>query len=137
MNDKCAAGTGKFFEAMARTFEIDLETFSRLSLTADKSIPVTSQCSVFAESEVISLIAQKKPPAEIALGIQESVARRCYVLLRKVGSREKVTISGGCAKNSGLVKAFTGIARMNIAQVSIDPQLMGALGAAVLAKKRA
>jgi len=136
MNDKCAAGTGKFYEAMSRTFRMDLSQFSDLSLNAKKSIPVTSQCSVFAESEVISLFAKKNSPADIALGIQEAVARRCLMLLKRVGIRNDVVMTGGCAKNKGLVKALKSIAKIDIVSLSIDPQLIGAFGAAVLAKKR-
>jgi len=136
MNDKCAAGTGRFFEAMGRVFRMDLDEFSDLSLTAKKAIPVTAQCSVFAESEVISLLAKKNPPAEIAAGIQESVARRCFTLLKRIGVRDKVTITGGCAKNKGLIKAIHALIRAEIAPLAVDPQLMGALGAAVFAIRR-
>ncbi len=135
MNDKCAAGTGKFFEAMSRVFGVELCDFSSLSLEAKKSIPITSQCSVFAESEVLSLIAKKTPPREIALGIQESVANRCHVLLRRIGIREKVAITGGCAKNAGLVAALTKMIKLDIVQLSIDPQLIGAFGAAIFAQR--
>ena len=136
MNDKCAAGTGRFFEAMSRVFRMDLDDFSRLSLNAQKVIPVTAQCSVFAESEVISLLAKKQPPADIAAGIQASVAKRCFTLLKRIGIRDKLTVTGGCAKNAGLMKALGGLLRMEIAPLAVDPQLMGALGAAVLACRR-
>ncbi|MCX7678508.1 MAG: acyl-CoA dehydratase activase, partial [Spirochaetes bacterium] len=82
MNDKCAAGTGRFFEAMSRIFRMELSEFSELSLKAKRAIPVTAQCSVFAESEVISLLARKNPPEEIAAGVQAAVAKRCFVLLK-------------------------------------------------------
>ena len=137
MNDKCAAGTGRFFEAMSRVFGMDIEEFSDLSLRAKKSISITSQCSVFAESEVLSLIAKKMPPSEIALGIQESVAKRCYALLRRVGLREKVAITGGCAKNRGLAKALAKMIKSDIVELSFDPQLMGALGACIFAQRGA
>ena len=134
MNDKCAAGTGKFFEAMCRVFETKFEEFSELSLGAKKAVPITSQCSVFAESEVLSLISRKVAPDSIALGIQESVAQRCYALLRRVGLREKVAITGGCAKNRGLVDALTRLMKLEVVRFDEDPQLMGALGAATLAR---
>ena len=137
MNDKCAAGTGRFFEVMARTFELSLEEFSKLSLKARKAIAVTSQCSVFAETEVISLIAKRSPPADIAAGIQNAVAKRVFTLGRRVGIRPKVTVTGGCAKNPGLLKALGRVLRSEIAPLSTDPQLMGALGAAVLARRKA
>jgi predicted CoA-substrate-specific enzyme activase len=135
MNDKCAAGTGKFFEGMGRVFGMDFVDFSKLSLNAKKATPVTSQCSVFAESEVLSLISNKVPPAEIALGIQESVAKRCLGLLRRIGYQEKVAMTGGVAKNIGMVTVFKKMLKTDIVQLDKDPQLMGALGAALLARK--
>jgi predicted CoA-substrate-specific enzyme activase len=135
MNDKCAAGTGRFFEAMSRIFRLELGEFSEISLKAKHPLSVTAQCSVFAETEVISLLAQKKPPADIAAGIQAAVAKRCFTLLKRVGIRPKVTVTGGCAKNRGLLKALEGILKVEITPLSIDPQLMGALGAAVYARR--
>ena len=134
MNDKCAAGTGKFFEAMCRVFEMEFDEFSEMSLRAKKAVAITSQCSVFAESEVLSLISKKVAPDSIALGIQESVAQRCYALLRRVGLNEKVAITGGCAKNKGLVDALTKLMKLEVVRFDEDPQLMGALGAAILAR---
>ncbi len=136
MNDKCAAGTGRFFEAMSRIFRMELQEFSELSLKAKRAIPVTAQCSVFAESEVISLLARKNPPEDIAAGVQGAVAKRCFVLLKRVGITPKVTITGGCAKNRGLVKELEKVLRVEIAPLSVDPQIIGALGAAVYARKR-
>lgn len=136
MNDKCAAGTGRFFEAMARIFQIDLDEFSTLSLGARKGIPVTSQCSVFAETEVISLISKRHPPEEIAAGIQVAVAKRVFSLARRVGISNKLTVTGGCAKNRGLLKELARILNVEVAPFSVDPQLIGALGAAVLARRR-
>ena len=83
MNDKCAAGTGRFFEAMARAFEVSLDEFSNLSLSAKNVIPITAQCTVFAESEVITLVGEGKPRDEIAAGIQQAVAKRCFVMAKK------------------------------------------------------
>lgn len=136
MNDKCAAGTGRFFEAMSRIFMMELDEFSLLSLKAKKAIPVTSQCSVFAETEVISLLARKESPAEIAAGVQSSVAKRCFTLLKRVGVKDKVTVTGGCAKNRGLLKALQNLIRVDIAPLPVDPQLMGALGASVFASRK-
>jgi len=135
MNDKCAAGTGRFFEMMAHIFRMTLTQFSELSLQAQSIISVTSQCSVFAETEVITLLAKRKSAADIAAGIQSSVAKRCFTLLKKTGIQPLVTITGGCSKNLGLIKALEKRLRQPIHQLSIDPQLMGAYGAAVLAMK--
>ncbi len=137
MNDKCAAGTGRFLEMMSRIFRMELDQFSELSLKAERVIPVTSQCSVFAETEVISLLSKRKPAADIAAGIQAAVAKRSFSLLKKIGIRPRVTITGGCAKNKGLVTALAGFLRQEIRPLPVDPQLMGALGAAVTARLRA
>jgi len=136
MNDKCAAGTGRFFEAMSRTFRMDLDQFSELSLKAKKVISVTAQCSVFTESEVISLLARKNPPEDIAAGIQAAVAKRCFTLLKRIGMRPLVTVTGGCAKNRGLIKALTKIINMEVTPLPVDPQIIGALGAAVFARRK-
>ncbi|HHO77164.1 MAG TPA: activase [Deltaproteobacteria bacterium] len=136
MNDKCAAGTGRFFEAMSRIFRMDLESFSDLSLKANKIIPVTAQCSVFAESEVISLLARKNPPEDIAAGIQTAVSKRCFTLLKRIGIRPQVTVTGGCAKNLGLIRALTRIINMDVTTLPIDPQIIGALGAAIYARQK-
>ena len=123
MNDKCAAGTGRFFESMARAFEMSLDEFSNLSLTAKNVIPITAQCAVFAESEVISLVGEGKPMEEIAAGIQLSVAKRCFVMAKKAGAADSVTLTGGCAKNEGLKKAIEKVLKINVVDLPTDPNL--------------
>ncbi len=136
MNDKCAAGTGRFFEAMARAFEMSLEDFSKLSLKAKNVIPITAQCTVFAESEVISLVGEGKPMDEIAAGIELSVAKRCFVMSKKAGAVDQITLTGGCAKNDGLKAAIENVLKLKVIDLPIDPQLMGALGAAEFARQK-
>ncbi len=136
MNDKCAAGTGRFFESMIRAFEVDFEEFSAMSLRAKQIVPITSQCSVFAESEVVSLVAQKKDPADIAAGIQAAVAKRCFTMLKSAGVEREVTMTGGCAKNLGLKKALEKVLRFDVVQLATDPQLMGSIGAAEFARRK-
>ncbi|MCF0130344.1 MAG: activase [Pseudobutyrivibrio sp.] len=136
MNDKCAAGTGRFFEAMARAFEMDLDEFSNLSLKAKNVIPITAQCTVFAESEVISLVGEGKPMDEIAAGIELSVAKRCFVMSKKAGAVDNITLTGGCAKNAGLKAAIEQVLRLKVVDLPIDPQLIGALGAAEYARQK-
>jgi len=136
MNDKCAAGTGRFFEAMARAFEMDLSEFSKLSLQAKNVIPITAQCTVFAESEVISLVGEGKPMDEIAAGIELSVAKRCFVMSKKAGATTNITLTGGCAKNEGLKAAIENVLKLKVVDLPIDPQLMGALGAAEFARQK-
>ena len=137
MNDKCAAGTGRFFENMARAFDVGVDEFSRLSLGATEVVPISSQCTVFAETEIISLIAKRKKPSDIAAGIEMSVAKRCYTLLLKVGMEEKITMTGGCAKNEGLRQALEKVIHMPVTELKTDPQLMGALGACEFARRKA
>jgi len=128
MNDKCAAGTGRFFEAMARSFE--------LSLTAKNVIPITAQCTVFAESEVITLVGEGKPTDEIAAGIEMAVAKRCFVMAKKAGATDSITLTGGCAKNDGLKEAIEHVLKLKVVNLKTDPQLMGALGAAEYARQK-
>ena len=136
MNDKCAAGTGRFYEAMANAFEMTLPEFSQLSLTAKNVIPITAQCTVFAESEVITLVGEGKPMDEIAAGIQMAVAKRCFVMSKKAGATDSITLTGGCAKNAGLKKAIEHVLKLKVIGLDIDPQLMGALGAAEYARQK-
>ena len=136
LNDKCAAGTGRFYEAMARSFEMSLPEFSRLSLKAKNVIPITAQCTVFAESEVISLVGEGKPEEEIAAGIQMAVAKRCFVMAKKAGATDHVALTGGCAKNEGLKAAIEKVLKLKVVELKTDPQLMGALGAAEYARQK-
>jgi len=136
MNDKCAAGTGRFFETMAGAFEMSLDEFSRLSLKARNVIPITSQCTVFAESEVVSLVGEGKPMDEIAAGIELSVAKRCFAMAKKAGASDSLTLTGGCAKNDGLKQAIERVLKVKVIDLPVDPQLMGALGAAEFARQK-
>ena len=136
MNDKCAAGTGRFFEAMARSFEMSLPEFSKLSLSAKNVIPITAQCTVFAESEVITLVGEGKATDEIAAGIEMAVAKRCFVMAKKAGATDSITLTGGCAKNDGLKEAIEHVLKLKVISLKTDPQLMGALGAAEYARQK-
>lgn len=136
MNDKCSAGTGRFFEAMARSFELPLDDFCNLSLKAKNIIPITSQCTVFCESEVISLVGEGKPMEDIAAGIMTSVAKRCFVMAKKAGATDCIALTGGCAKNLGLKQAIEKVLHLKVKDLPIDPQLMGALGAAEYARQK-
>ena len=114
-----------------------MEEFSKLSLKAKNVIPITSQCTVFAESEVVSLVGEGKPMEEIAAGIQLSVAKRCFVMAKKAGAVDQITLTGGCAKNEGLKQAIEKVLKIRVVDLPIDPQLMGALGAAEFARRKA
>jgi len=133
MNDKCAAGTGRFLEVMAAVLETDLEEMGPRSLKARKGVPISSMCTVFAESEVISLIAEGYPCEEIMRGLHEAISRRIFRMAKRLRVRKEITFSGGVAKNRGIgetIQALFG-QRMNIPQ---EPQITGALGAALCAR---
>ncbi len=128
MNDKCSAGTGRFFEAMANAFELSLPEFSNLSLTAKNVIPITAQCTVFAESEVITLVGEGKPTDEIAAGIEMAVAKRCFVMAKKAGATDSITLTGGCAKNEGLKEAIEHVLKLKVIQPQDRPAADGRAG---------
>ncbi len=135
MNDKCAAGTGRFLEVMARTLEMDLEEMGPRSLLSRNTVPVSSMCTVFAESEVISLIASGTPPEDIARGIHLAIADRISALAERVGLIAPAVMTGGVAKNPGARKALEGKFGFPLL-VPADPQLAGALGAALIAREK-
>jgi predicted CoA-substrate-specific enzyme activase len=135
MNDKCAAGTGRFLEVMARALEIDLDEMGRLSLQARSPVSVSSTCTVFAESEVVSLIAQGHPQDEIIAGLHNAIADRVASLVQRVGLAEPVAMTGGVAKNAGVVRALEGKLGVRLL-VPPEPQIVGALGAALIALER-
>ena len=131
MNDKCAAGTGRFLEAMARTLELPIEELGPVSLTSKETVEISSMCTVFAESEVISLIALNKEPSDIAAGVHLAMANKAMTLLRKVGLTPDFMMTGGVAKNAGVVAALEKILRQKLF-VPEEPEIVGALGAALL-----
>ena len=134
MNDKCAAGTGRFLEVMARALELDLDQLGKISLKADSPAKISSICTVFAESEVISMIAKQEKRENIIAGIHESAAARIAILATKIKIKEPVMMTGGVAKNIGMVKALENRLNCKII-VSESAQENGAIGAAVLAAK--
>ncbi|MBW2650194.1 MAG: 2-hydroxyglutaryl-CoA dehydratase [Deltaproteobacteria bacterium] len=134
MNDKCAAGTGRFLEVMARALESDLDDFGDLSLKSDNPSKISSICTVFAESEVISLISKGKSREDIIAGIHESVASRVSSMARRVGVKEPVMMTGGVAKNIGVVQALEKALGVSI-EVSEFAQVNGAVGAAIVAMR--
>jgi len=133
MNDKCAAGTGRFLEVMARIMGLDVEEMGRQSLLAERATNVSSICTVFAESEVISLLAKKaSTPCEIMAGIHESVVRRVHMLVQKAQLSVPIVMTGGVARNIGVVKSFEKVLETKLL-IPEDPQSIGALGAAIIA----
>ncbi len=131
MNDKCAAGTGRFFEVMATALEVDLDDFGRLAREATRPAPISSTCTVFAESEVISLVAEGERVENILAGLCRAAAERVYQLAQRVGLAEPVTLTGGVAKNEGFRAAVEELLGVTVT-VPEEPQLVGAWGAALL-----
>ncbi|HSM94190.1 MAG TPA: acyl-CoA dehydratase activase [Anaeromyxobacteraceae bacterium] len=137
LNDKCAAGTGKFLEMIAASLDLPVERLGEISLQSTKQVKVTSQCVVFAESEVISLKAQDVSPADIAAGVHLSVARRVGNLLSRVGIESDVVFTGGVSKNVGMRKALEEVTQARFVDLRLDAQFAGAIGAAVYAAEYA
>jgi (R)-2-hydroxyacyl-CoA dehydratese activating ATPase len=135
MNDKCAAGTGKFLEMVAKTLEIDLSGLSEIHYSGTSPCPINSMCVVFVESEIISLLARGASPANIVAGVNCAFASRIGNMTRRLGIKRQCALTGGVAKNSGLSRALSEYLGMPFAPLKIDPQLNGALGAAVLAQR--
>jgi (R)-2-hydroxyacyl-CoA dehydratese activating ATPase len=132
MNDKCAAGTGRFLEVMARALEVDLDQFGALSPNSSEPARISSICTVFAESEIISLISKGEARENIIAGIHESVASRVYAMAQRLTLKEPFMMTGGVAKNSGLLHVLE---RRFGARIEVNEyaQVNGAIGAAVLA----
>ncbi len=135
MNDKCAAGTGRFLEVMAGALEVELDEMGKLSLGAQKEVEVSSICTVFAESEVISLFAEGCDKANIAAAIYQSIARRITGMVGQLGLRERVAMTGGVAMSCGIVRALEKKLNTTLL-IPEEPQIMGAYGAAIIAGER-
>lgn len=133
MNDKCAAGTGRFLEVMAQALQVPLADLGEISLTADDPVKISSICTVFAESEVISMIARQKKRNNIIAGIHMATAARVAALANKVRLQQPVVMTGGVAQNAGMVHALEERLGYALAKGNA-PQENGAIGAAVLAR---
>ena len=134
MNEKCAAGTGRFLEVMAHALEVDLDDFGSLSITSKDPARISSMCTVFAESEVISNIAGGLPKQDIIAGIHDAITSRVASMARRVSITDEVVLTGGVSKNIGVVTALEKNLGHRIL-VSELSQLAGALGAALLARE--
>lgn len=133
MNDKCAAGTGRFLEVMAQRLGLDVSDLGGLSLSSSREVEISSVCTVFAESEVVSLIAKNEPRQDIIRGLHKAIVSRVWSMAQSVGVSPAVTMTGGVAKNQGVVAMLE--ARLGFGlQVPPEPQIVGALGAALLAR---
>jgi predicted CoA-substrate-specific enzyme activase len=135
MNDKCAAGTGRFLEVMASALGVEIGGLGALSAQSKQQVRVSSMCTVFAESEVISLLSKECSKADIAAAIHEAIARRITGMVSQIGMKERVVMVGGVAKNTGVVRSLEKILNTTFL-IPPEPQITGALGAALIAAER-
>jgi len=134
MNDKCAAGTGRFLEVTAATLGIRLEDMGGISLKATKKIQISNLCTIFAQQEVVALLSHGEKPENILAGLHDALASRVAALARRLGIEPDLVLTGGVAKNIGMVRAMKESLGCEIL-VPEEPLLTGALGAAILAKE--
>ena len=135
-NEKCASGTGRFIEVMAKALDLSLESASALAFEATDPVSITSQCGVFAESELITHVNDGRKRADIVAGLCRSVATRIASLVRSIRLEEEVAFVGGVAKNAGVVDYTARELGVRFAELGVDPQVLGALGAALVARER-
>jgi (R)-2-hydroxyacyl-CoA dehydratese activating ATPase len=135
MNDKCAAGTGRFLEQICKTLGLKLEELASLSLTSNKALSFTDICSIFIDIEALTYINAGESLPDIVAGISQAMANRVKSLVARVGITEDVCMTGGVAKNGGVVKCIEEKLGVKIRMMPEDPQLIGALGAALFARE--
>jgi len=138
MNDKCAAGTGRFLEGMAKVLGVELEELGPLSFQSKSPIRITKTCSVLAQFDVMCMFNDGDDVADIVAGINRAMAERISKLTRKEGIRKEVVMTGGVAKNRAVVDGLREVLGIEVLDVDgVDPQIVGALGAALFARERA
>jgi len=137
INEKCAAGAGSFVEAMSRALELPLEKMGEMSLRSKNAVAMNAQCTVFAESEVVSLVHAKTPKEDIVRAIHDAIANRIVSMARRVGVQEAVGLIGGVAYNAGFVDALRRCLEVGSVWVPPEPEYVGAIGAAVAAAEAA
>lgn len=135
MNDKCAAGTGRFLEVMSRTLGVGFEELGPLAFKSRGRIEISARCSIFAETEVLHYLQRGSDKNDLAAGITRSMADRVMALARRVGIEREVMMTGGVAKNVAVRSELERMLGVRMLLPSIDPQLVGAYGAAVLARR--
>ena len=137
MNDKCAAGTGRFLEVIAGVFKMSLDQLGELAHGDAPLVPINNTCTVFAETEIISLLARGERAESILKGVFAAIASRVSGIAARTGVEGDVFFSGGVAKNFGVVAALESVLNCRVVVPEFDPQMVGALGAAVLALEAA
>ena len=136
MNDKCAAGTGRFLGAAAYALDIPLGELGPLALGARNPVKITTTCTVFAESEIISWLARGKKTEDVLMGVHQAIAARSVSLIRRVGVEPEVTFTGGVTRNVAMVRLLQELLETNL-NVSAEAHFMGAIGASLFALDRA
>ncbi len=136
MNDKCAAGTGRFLQAAAECMGLSLDEIGPISMQGRTPVRLTSVCTVFVESDILSYVAQRKRPEDILSGVHKAIATRTISLVRRVGIEDEITFTGGVARNEGMVAALQDVLGRRL-NVSAEAHFNGALGAAFFALERA
>jgi predicted CoA-substrate-specific enzyme activase len=134
MNDRCAAGTGKFIETVARTLAMPVEETGELGLKAEKACEISSMCAVFAETEIVGLLHQGASPESVLCGVFNAVSRRILGMSGRIGLKEEIVFTGGVARNAGVHRALQEITGRAIL-VPSEPEYTGALGAALIASR--
>jgi len=134
MNDKCAAGTGRFLEVMANVLQLDLEKLGSIALESKQPCTITNTCTIFAESEIVSLRAEGRSREDLVAGLHKSVASRVAIMAKHLRLSEPIVFTGGVAKNIGVKAALEQELRLTIT-VPEEPQVVGALGAALIARE--
>lgn len=136
MNDKCASGTGRFLEVMSRTLGVALDDLGALSLRAREPVPLTDRCSIFCETDVLHHLQRGRSREDLAAGINRAMGERVAALARRTGVRPEVTMTGGVAKNLAVRAELERLLGIRLLRCPVDPQLVGALGAAVIGETR-
>ena len=136
-NDKCAAGTGRFLEVMAKLLGVSLDELGTISENAKDPLSLSSTCTVWVQAEVVHHLNSQKPVADIAAAINRAMAIRVAILANQIKAEKDICMSGGVAKNKGVVSQLEKVLGMKIKKLRYDPQIVGALGAAVIAGEKA
>jgi benzoyl-CoA reductase subunit D len=131
INEKCSAGSGVFVEAMARALEVSLEEMGPMSIKSSKAVPMNAQCSVFAESEVVSLIHSGNSKEDISRAIHDAIASRIASMARRIGVEDDVALIGGVAKNVGFIESLKRTLEITNLTIPEEPEYVGAIGAAL------
>ncbi len=135
-NDKCASGTGRFLEVMAKLLGLSLDELGRISGQARNPVTLAATCTAWAQAEVVMHLNHNMPKSDLAAGISEAMAARVAILAKAVGLQKDVCMTGGVAKNSGVLQSMEKQLNAPIRRLKVDPQIVGALGAAVLAREK-